>query len=174
MGASPRTGSFTARDIPPMGKVEIDEEEMPQGMANPLLRTVLMRLQYAVGFGSWEIRIICLGALAKIAFLSSFEVKLHLYSFFQTISKDNGVGLAAEVMPIYQTLHKIFLAFSDYVTTGANLSTVKKKEINDEIKRYCEIPPHFHPLGFSSGYGQKKSKSRDTEESKKSFVSKKK
>jgi len=47
---------------------------------------------------------------------------------------------------------------------------VKKKEINDEIKRYCEIPPHFHPLGFSSGYGQKKSKPRDTEESKKKIL----
>uniref|UniRef100_A0A6B2LD69 Uncharacterized protein n=1 Tax=Arcella intermedia TaxID=1963864 RepID=A0A6B2LD69_9EUKA len=119
-----------------------------QGMLNPHLRTILMRLQYAVGFGPWEIRMVALEALAKIAFLSVFDVKLHLYSFFQRLTKDTSIGLASIATPIFQTLHKIFLAYSDYVTMGTNLTVPKRKEINDEIQRYCQLAPHFHPLGL--------------------------
>jgi hypothetical protein len=151
-------GSLTSR--PSQLKADIyynpeDASDLPQGMANPLLRTVIMRLQYSVAFGSWEVRLVCLRALAKIAFLANFEVKLHLYSFFQTICKDQSVGLAAEALPIFTTLYKIFIAFSDYVKTGTNLTNAKKTEINNEIRQFCSIPQDFHPLGI---YPLKKSK----------------
>jgi len=148
--AGSRGGFLTSRPINPEETTKIvpDETELPPGMSNPVLRTVIMRLQYSVAFGSWEVRLVCLRALAKIAFLSNFEVKLHLYSFFQTICKDNSVGLAAEASPILSTLHKIFLAFSEYVKMGTNLTQAKKTELNDEIKQYCNIPENFHPLGI--------------------------
>jgi len=153
------TTTNTTKTEPETEPVEMD---LPQGMSNPLLRTVIMRLQYSVAFGCWEVRLVCLRALAKIAFLSNFEVKLHLYSFFQTICKDQSVGLAAEALPIFLTLHKIFIAFSDYVKMGTNLSVAKKLELNNEIRQYCEIPPEFHPLGIYSTL--KKTKSVVTKE----------
>jgi len=142
-------------------KTEHIELDLPQGMGNPLLRTVIMRLQYSVAFGSWEVRLVCLRALGKIAFLANFEVKLHLYSFFQTICKDQSVGLAAEALPIFLTLHKIFIAFSDYVKMGTNLTASKKLELNNEIRQYCNLPPDFHPLGI---YPSKKGKPKELKE----------
>lgn len=49
--------------------------------------------------------------MAKIAFLAEFEVKLHMYSFFSFLLKEDGIGLSAEVLPILSILHEIMESF---------------------------------------------------------------
>eukprot|EP01125_Pyxidicula_operculata_P015929 TRINITY_DN5433_c0_g1_i1.p1 TRINITY_DN5433_c0_g1~~TRINITY_DN5433_c0_g1_i1.p1 ORF type:complete len:910 (+),score=209.21 TRINITY_DN5433_c0_g1_i1:106-2835(+) len=119
------------------------------GMSNPLMCAVLARLEYAVGFACWEVRIICLEALAKIGFLSGFDVKLHLYSFLQNVLQDNGVALSSYVIPVLSTLHNVFAAYSDHITNGGNMSPTKKAELIESIKQYCDVPQGYHPLGIT-------------------------
>jgi hypothetical protein len=70
------------------------------------------------------LKIVCLEGLAKIAFLSDFEVKLHLYSFFSLLVEgrlpldlfydsltDNGLGISASALPILELLHSIIEMF---------------------------------------------------------------
>jgi len=114
-------------------------------IGNYLIEQVLVRLEHHLAFGEWEVRVACLQALAKIAFRSSFRVRLHVYSFLQLVVRDNSGSLATEALLVYTTLHKLMLAFEAYSQGGPSaVDAQKHKELLEEVKRFTALPPGFN------------------------------
>lgn len=116
-------------------------------IANPLMNLILMRLETAVIQCPWELKLICLEGLAKIAFFSDFDVKIHLFTLFQLFSEDAALGVSEVALGINQTLMKIMDSFEDHMN-GGELTDAERLKINSEISLYCNIPENFCPLGL--------------------------
>eukprot|EP01126_Amoeba_proteus_P027332 TRINITY_DN2711_c0_g4_i3.p1 TRINITY_DN2711_c0_g4~~TRINITY_DN2711_c0_g4_i3.p1 ORF type:complete len:156 (-),score=34.00 TRINITY_DN2711_c0_g4_i3:515-982(-) len=118
-------------------------------ISNGMMATILQQLETAI-FGSiWDIKITCLEALAKISFFSDFEVKLHLFSFFMLLYKDEEVGLSTEVLPILQILQTVFDAFEAHAECGIPITEINRKKILQGMSQYCNMPTDFNPIGVT-------------------------
>jgi hypothetical protein len=117
-------------------------------VGNLLLEQILFRLEYALGFSEWEVRLTCVEALAKIAFRSSYRVKLHIYSFFQLVLRDNAIGLSSDVLPILNTLNKIFGVYeARREKNQVSCEPAEANALREAIRRHCtfedEVDPAF-------------------------------
>eukprot|EP01127_Copromyxa_protea_P019795 TRINITY_DN649_c0_g2_i1.p1 TRINITY_DN649_c0_g2~~TRINITY_DN649_c0_g2_i1.p1 ORF type:complete len:216 (-),score=33.13 TRINITY_DN649_c0_g2_i1:59-706(-) len=112
---------------------------------NSVMPLILLRLQEGIFSGTWDLRVTCLEAMAKISFLSEFEVKLHLFEFFSWVLKENGLGLSTEVLPIIEILFDIFEAFEAHAE-GTPISEETRKNIQQRVRRYCIVPATWSPL----------------------------
>jgi len=79
-----RRGLGHFEDLGGLGNSEDSALRLPS-IGNGLMEQILVRIEYALGFSDWEVRLTCLESLAKIAFRSSYRVKLHVYSFLQLL-----------------------------------------------------------------------------------------
>jgi len=118
-------------------------------LSNPVLKLIIMKLEHCLFAGNVEVKFVCLQGLAKIAFLSSIEVKLHLYSFFHAlVTGELAKYVAVETIPILALLHTILEAFETYVATSVEPSEDQKRKLFLEISRYCpNLPKNFNPIG---------------------------
>eukprot|EP01126_Amoeba_proteus_P015352 TRINITY_DN168_c2_g1_i2.p1 TRINITY_DN168_c2_g1~~TRINITY_DN168_c2_g1_i2.p1 ORF type:complete len:619 (-),score=104.09 TRINITY_DN168_c2_g1_i2:145-1752(-) len=118
-------------------------------LTNPFMTIILQRLEFAICSSTWDEQIICLEALATISFCCDFEVKLHLYSFFLTLVKEDETGLSTEIAPILPILQTVFEAFEAHAEMGVPLSEEDRLKLLAQMRNYCDLPDNFNPIGVS-------------------------
>lgn len=127
----------------------IKSRALAPALSNPVMNLILLRMESATIQSPWELKIVCLEGLAKIAFLSDFEVKLHLYSFFTLLVEDNGLGISASALPILELLHNIIEMFEASMN-GIEPTDEARLAMNNRIAVYCKnlAVESFCPIGL--------------------------
>lgn len=82
------------------------------GAINPCLCAILVRLEQAVVFHTWETRATCLDAIGKIAIMSPRPVRHHVVSFLHTLESDT--CLARSVSSLSNLLTRIDTMCNDW------------------------------------------------------------
>jgi len=118
-------------------KMEIPETNYSYGNAN--LRSIILQLQRLIFTSPYEVSLLCLNALAKIAFMAEMPVKVLLLSYFYgLVATDKNNFLRLEAIPIINILKQIFVAYDEQLK-GINIST-KLESIQNQIHSYF---PHL-------------------------------
>jgi hypothetical protein len=104
---------------------------------NRSMKSIVLRLEQGVAFGPFEIRAVCLEALAKIAFRSSWPLRLHLFEFMTLVSNEPGGALTHLCVPMLRLLDRVFELRNDWVTVferGASASADEKKTLKRDVE----------------------------------------
>jgi len=128
-------------------KIEVPESNYSYG--NAPLRSIILQLQKLIIISSYEVSLLCLNALAKIAFTADIQVKVLLLSYFYGLITDMNSFLRLETIPIINILKQIFAAYDEQLK-GGNIST-KKENILYQVLMYCpNLPNDFDPIQGST------------------------
>ena len=143
--------------------VVLCEQEREEGGAdaasNPM-GDVLLRLQHAATFGCWQVRVVCVRALIKIAMLSDDTVRLHVYEYLLAISKLPALGLQLVVLPMLQLLDRMFEGRAKMLQLSASGGGSENEAallrdlhaaLSSQVALFCDMPPDWSPLGSEYG-----------------------
>eukprot|EP01128_Nolandella_sp_AFSM9_P004904 TRINITY_DN2304_c0_g1_i1.p1 TRINITY_DN2304_c0_g1~~TRINITY_DN2304_c0_g1_i1.p1 ORF type:complete len:799 (-),score=89.69 TRINITY_DN2304_c0_g1_i1:28-2388(-) len=117
-------------------------------IGNVLMEQILTRVEYATAFGLWEVRLASIEALTKIAFRSSFRVKLHVLSFFQHLLTDQAVALSSQVLIVHKTLLTNFRLLESIVNGDPPLDKKAVSKLTETIQRLCDVDSDYDPLNI--------------------------
>eukprot|EP01122_Echinamoeba_exundans_P015994 TRINITY_DN7980_c0_g1_i1.p1 TRINITY_DN7980_c0_g1~~TRINITY_DN7980_c0_g1_i1.p1 ORF type:complete len:845 (+),score=176.75 TRINITY_DN7980_c0_g1_i1:92-2626(+) len=116
---------------------------------NRSMKSIVLRLEQGVAFGPFEIRAVCIEALAKIAFRSSWPLRLHLFEFMTLVANEPGGALTHLCVPMLRLLDRVFELRNDWVTVferGASASDDEKKtlkrdvdDLQQQISSLCKV-----------------------------------
>lgn len=135
----------------------VDQSNTIQLSINASMEAIVNKLEQAILLSSWETRLVCLEALAKIAFLSSYPVRIRIYEFLLKCSKEDHLCIYHVVIHILKALERIFLLRKTWVKVydygkGFKSDQQKKaflKEIKDcksIIDPFCDMKDQ-NPIG---------------------------
>ncbi|EFA80191.1 hypothetical protein PPL_07013 [Heterostelium album PN500] len=127
---------------------------------NQALNSIILRLeQYAI-FHPWQIRMTAIDALAKIAFLSSSAVRIHIYHFLTTSPNDSHgwTSVKSNNSTIINIIDQLLTLRSKWLPLLKTINPTQKKElINDhnsltlQIGMFFDSPPtDYYPIGIET------------------------
>lgn len=133
--------------LPTFSTIVNDVAHFP--ISNSLLIQIISYLEKAIILSPWEIRLVCIEALAKIAFQSSYPVKLRIYELLNLLAHSQGSALFPLCIPILHLLDRIFEIRSRWASQyehGQKLTTESStslrediKILKDQIQPYCDL-----------------------------------
>jgi len=122
---------------------------------NETMKNILLKLECAAVSSSWELRIITLEVLAKIAFRSNNAIRLRIYEFITLVCRDPSTSLSSTGLPILNILDHIFeaqLKWNSKIKEG-KLTSEEVNSLRSEndallsfVELYCKIPIPFSPI----------------------------
>lgn len=107
------------------------ESELKEIITNSSMDAIVSKLESSIVHSPWETRVVCLEALAKIAFLSGFPVRVRVYEFLLKCVKNDKLCIYPIAIHILRALEKIFNVRKRWVVV---LNYGKKFKNTDEKK----------------------------------------
>lgn len=118
--------------------------------------SVILRLEDALAFGSWESRLVALEALVKIAIQSRDDISLHIYELLCIVAAEEGASLAGPAEPGLQLLDDMYAAKALIAQAlekgGADLGAVlynAHEHLAERCRCFCDVGPGFIVPGFA-------------------------
>lgn len=137
-----KTGDDSDDDNP----IHIDAETEIQ---NRSMKSIVLRLEQGAAFGPFEIRSVCVEGLAKIAFRSSWPLRLHLFEFMSLTANEPGGALTHLCVPLMRLLDRVFELRNDWFVMfdrGTSASPEEKAalkrdadDLQAQINTWCKI-----------------------------------
>lgn len=135
----------------------LDQNNTIQLSINPSMEAIVNKLEQAILLSTWETRLVCLEALAKIAFLSSYPIRIRIYEFLLKCSKEDHLCIYHVAIHIIKALERVFLLRKTWVKVydygrGFKSDQQKKaflKELKDckaSIDPFCDLKDQ-NPIG---------------------------
>ncbi|EGG24696.1 hypothetical protein DFA_02940 [Cavenderia fasciculata] len=101
------------------------------------LNAIILRLEQYATFQPWQIRMTSIDSLAKIAFLSSTRVKIHIYNFLTTVPNDSHgwTSVKSNNSIIISILDQLLTLRGKWLPLLTQLSGTQKTELVQDHKK---------------------------------------
>ncbi|EGC31587.1 hypothetical protein DICPUDRAFT_156544 [Dictyostelium purpureum] len=130
--------------------------------SNMSLNSIILRLEEYAIFSPWQIRMEAVDALAKIAFLSSTVVKIHIYNFLNSAPNESHgwTCVKSNTSIIINTIDQLLTLRAKWLPQlkGTSLSTNQIRELKNDHTNLClqiglffdQLSSDYLPLGIES------------------------
>lgn len=127
-------------------------------ITNPGLKAIVLRVSQEALFGGWEVRSVCVDALAKIAILSASSARIHIYGVASHLLQEDAASVSTSASSLVSLLDQLLGERKKWLSTfksapktldSATLELLYEthKNLVQQCEVICLLPKDFAPLG---------------------------
>jgi len=127
-------------------------------ITNAGLKAIVLRLSQEALMGAWEVRSVCVDALAKIAVLSASSTRIHIYGVASHLLQEEAASVSTTASSLVALLDQLLEERKKWIPTfKSNPSTLDSatlellyethKNLVQQCEVICLVPKDFCPLG---------------------------